>query len=138
MKMEYNIRVTKEDFSIDEIKDEIMSDDTGAVVVFNGVVRSTNNGYSVKSLEIQRYEDMTLDELKKVREEVINNFKIDDIYILHRYGLLKVGDNIVGIVVTAPHRDAAFDACRYCIDRLKEIVPLWKKETTEEGEDKWV
>ncbi len=136
--MEYNIRVTKEDFSIDEIKDEIMSDDTGAVVVFNGVVRSTNNGYSVKSLEIQRYEDMTLDELKKVREEVINNFKIDDIYILHRYGLLKVGDNIVGIVVTAPHRDAAFDACRYCIDRLKEIVPLWKKETTEEGEDKWV
>lgn len=138
MKMEDKIRVIKEDFSIDEIKEEIISDDVGAVVVFNGVVRSTNNGYSVKNLEIQRYEDMTLNELKKVREEVINNFKIDDIYIIHRYGLLKVGDNIVGIVVTAPHRDAAFDACRYCIDRLKEIVPLWKKETTEEGEDKWV
>ncbi|MGM0405238.1 MAG: molybdenum cofactor biosynthesis protein MoaE [Thermoplasmatota archaeon] len=136
--MEDKIRVINEDFSIDEIKEEIISDDVGAVVVFNGVVRSTNNGYSVKNLEIQRYEDMTLNELKKVREEVINNFKIDDIYIIHRYGLLKVGDNIVGIVVTAPHRDAAFDACRYCIDRLKEIVPLWKKETTEEGEDKWV
>ncbi len=126
--MKEKIRVTKEDFSIDEMKKEIIGDDAGALVVFNSVVCSTNKGNRVKSVEIQRYDDITLNELKKVREEVINNFKIDDIYIVHRYGLLKVGDNIVGIVVTAKHRDTAFDACRYSIDRLKEIVPLWRKE----------
>ncbi|MFO7792349.1 MAG: molybdenum cofactor biosynthesis protein MoaE [Candidatus Saliniplasma sp.] len=136
--MNDKIVVTEDDFNIDELKDKILDDSSGAVVVFNGVVRDHNQGKKVKNLEIQRYPEMTEEELKKVRDEAINNFKIDEILIVHRYGLLEVGDNIVGIIVTASHREAAFTACKYCIDRLKEIVPLWKKETTLEGETEWV
>jgi len=136
--MNDNLLVTEDDFNIDELKDRILDDSSGAVVVFNGVVRDNNQGKKVKNLEIQRYPEMTEEELKKVREETINNFKVEDVFIVHRYGLLNVGDNIVGIVVTAPHRDAAFSACKYCIDRLKEIVPLWKKETTLEGDTEWL
>ncbi len=132
------VTVTKDDFKIDDLKDRVWTTDDGAVVVFNGVVRSKNDGQKVEKLEMQRYEGMTESELEKVKEEAINNFKISDVFLIHRYGVFDVGDNIVGIVVSAPHRDEAFDACSYCIDRIKEKVPLWKKETVESGESKWL
>lgn len=131
-------QVTKEDFSIDELRDEILSEEDGAVVVFNGVVRGFNEGKAVSNLEVERYEDMTIQELEKVKEEALLNFDVNDITVIHRYGMFEVGDDIVCIVVTASHRKPAFQACEYCIDRLKERVPLWKKETTENGEKKWV
>lgn len=132
------VTITKEDFKIDELKERVWTTDDGAVVVFNGVVRSKNDGQKVEKLEMQRYEGMTESELEKVKEEAVNNFKISDVFLIHRYGVFDVGDNIVGIVVSAPHRDEAFDACSYCIDRIKEKVPLWKKETVESGESKWL
>ncbi len=89
-------------------------------------------------LELQRYEGMTEPELDKVREEAVNNFEVTDILLIHRYGELEVGDNIIGIVVSATHREGAFEACRYCIDRIKEKVPFWKKETSKEGDSKWL
>ncbi len=130
--------VTKEDFKIDDLKEKVWSTEDGAVVVFNGVVRSKNEGRKVEKLEMQRYEGMTEGELEKVKEEAINNFKISDLFLIHRYGVFDVGDNLVGIVVSAPHRDEAFDACSYCIDRIKEKVPLWKKETVEGGNSRWL
>ncbi len=130
--------VTEEDFKLDELKKRVWSTQDGALSIFNGVVRDENRGKRVKKIELQRYEDMTESELDKVREEAINNFEVNDILVVHRYGELEVGDNIVGIVVSAPHREAAFDASRYCIDRIKEKVPLWKKETTEENESEWL
>ncbi len=130
--------VREEDFNISELKKKVQTDEDGAVVVFNGVVRSKTKGQKVKRLELQRYEDMTEGELEKVRDETINNFKITDIIVIHRFGDLDIGENIVGIVVSAPHRDEAFEAAKYCIDRIKEKVPLWKKETTEGGESRWL
>ncbi len=136
--MDENVVITEEDFDIEEMKDDMLKESDGAVVVFNGVVRGENKGLDVEEMKVERYEDMTEKEMVKVRDEAINNFKVRDVKIVHRYGELEVGDNIVGIVVTAPHREAAFDACKYSIDRLKEIVPLWKKEVTCEGEEGWV
>ncbi len=130
--------LTEEDFDLAELKKRVWSPEDGAVVFFNGVVRNKNKGKRVKRLELQRYEGMTESELEKVKEEAINNFKINDILIVHRYGELEVGDNIVGIVASSPHREDAFEACKYCIDRLKEKVPLWKKETAEDGESQWL
>lgn len=130
--------VTEEDFQLDELKERVWSGQDGALSIFNGVVRDNNKGKRVKKLELQRYEGMTESELDKVREEAINNFEVNDILVIHRYGELEVGDNIVGIVVSAPHRGEAFEACRYCIDRIKEKVPLWKKETTEENDSEWL
>ncbi|MFW6040216.1 MAG: molybdenum cofactor biosynthesis protein MoaE [Thermoplasmatota archaeon] len=136
--MKNKIRVTEEDFNIDEIKRKVYSKESGAIVVFNGVVRGYNKGKEVEKLELQSYEDMTEKELEKVRQEAITNFDLSDVFIVHRVGELEVGENIVGIVVSAAHRGEAFDACKYCIDRLKEIVPLWKKETTISGESRWL
>ena len=136
--MEDRVSVTEQDFIIDDIKKDIWDEKAGAVVVFNGVVRNQNKGKEIKGMELQRYEGMTEKELVKVRDEAINNFKVNDIFIIHRIGELSVGDNIVGIIVTAPHREEAFNACKYCIDRIKEVVPLWKKETTSEGEERWL
>lgn len=130
--------VTEEDFKLEELKKRVWSPQDGALSIFNGVVRDENRGKRVKELELQRYEGMTGSELDKVRQEAINNFEVNDILVVHRYGKLEVGDNIVGIIVSAPHREAAFDACRYCIDRIKEKVPLWKKETTGENESEWL
>ncbi|MFP3872670.1 MAG: molybdenum cofactor biosynthesis protein MoaE [Candidatus Natronoplasma sp.] len=130
--------VTEDDFQLEDLKKRVCNEEDGALVVFNGVVRNQNEGRKVKRLELQRYEGMTGSELEKVREEAVNNFKVNDVLVIHRYGELEVGDNIVGIVVSAPHRKEAFEACRYCIDRIKEKVPLWKKETGEEGDSKWL
>ncbi len=127
--MEDKIILTEDDFHLDELKKRIHTSNSGAVVIFNEVVRDKNRGKNIESLEIQEYPEMTKEELRKVRDESINNFKINDVLIVHRYGILNVGHNVIGIVVTAPQRDAAFSACKYCIDRLKEIVPLWRKET---------
>ncbi len=130
--------VTEEDFDLDELKERVHSDEDGAVVVFNGVVRSKNDGQKIEKLELQRYEGMTEGELEKVKEEAINNFEITDLILVHRYGSLEIGDNIVGIVASAPHREEAFEACKYSINRIKEKVPLWKRETTEGGESRWL
>ncbi|MFP4001823.1 MAG: molybdenum cofactor biosynthesis protein MoaE [Thermoplasmata archaeon] len=130
--------VTEEDFELDELKERVRTPDDGAVVVFNGVVRSKNDGQEVKRLELQRYEGMTESELEKVKDEALNNFEITDIVLIHRYGELDIGENIVGIVASAPHRDEAFEACKYSIDRIKEKVPLWKRETMKGGESRWL
>lgn len=130
--------VTEEDFDLDELKKQVYSHEDGAVVVFNGVVRSKNDEQKIEKLELQRYEGMTESELEKVKEEAINNFNITDLILVHRYGSLDIGDNIVGIVASAPHREEAFEACKYSIDRIKEKVPLWKRETTESGESRWL
>jgi len=136
--IEEKTMVTEEDFDLDELKKKVRSDLDGAIVVFNGVVRSKTEGEEVKKLELQRYEGMTESELEKVKDETLHNFDITDIVIVHRYGELAIGDNIVGIVVSAPHRDEAFEACKYTIDRIKEKVPLWKKETTVDGGSRWL
>ncbi len=136
--MNGEVMIREEDFSIDDLKKEVQNDNSGAVVIFDGIVRANNEGAKIRKMEVQRYEDMTEQELDKVKEEAVNNFEVEKILIVHRYGRFDVGDNIVGIAVASEHRKEAFDACRYCIDRLKEKVPLWKKEITETGEEKWV
>ncbi len=128
--------VTKEDFDLNELKKRVCSQRDGAIVVFNGVVRSKNDGHKIEKLEFQRYEGMTESELENVKEEAINNFNITDLVLVHRYGELDVGENIVGIVASAPHRKEAFEACKYSIDRIKEKVPLWKREAVSGGESR--
>ncbi len=136
--MDEKVKVSKEDLLLDDMIRDVVSPEDGAVVSFLGRVRNHNNGSVVRKIELQRYEDMTFQQLERVRDEALNNFEITDVCIRHRYGELLVGDRIVGIVVSASHRQEAFDACRYCIDRLKEIVPLWKKETTGSDETRWL
>jgi len=83
---------------------------------------------------IEVYEEMAVKQLSMIRDEALERFGVHEVAVVHRYGDLEVGDNIVYIGVSAGHREEAFQACRYVIDELKERVPLWKKEYTADGE----
>ncbi|RLG94998.1 molybdenum cofactor biosynthesis protein MoaE, partial [Candidatus Bathyarchaeota archaeon] len=128
------IRVTREDFSVDEVVASIRSGGMGAIVTFLGTVRNSSKGRDVDRIEIQVYEEMAVKQLQAIREDVITRFGVEDVAIVHRYGSLGVSENIMMIAVGAGHRPEAFEACRYGLETIKEKVPLWKKEFTPEGE----
>jgi molybdopterin synthase catalytic subunit len=97
-------------------------------------VRNATKGKQVVRLEFEAYEKMAVSELNKIAEEVVKRWPVHKIVIHHRTGILEVGEVPVIIAVSAAHRAAAFDACRYTIDTLKQTVPIWKKEVFEDGE----
>ena len=111
----------------------LVSAEDGAVAVFEGVVRNNARGRTVRYLEYHAYETMALKKLEEVGELARRRFDIHDIGIVHRLGRLEHSECSVAIVVTAAHRGPAFDACRFAIDTLKKIVPIWKKEFYEDG-----
>ncbi|MGH7934564.1 MAG: molybdenum cofactor biosynthesis protein MoaE [Candidatus Binataceae bacterium] len=105
----------------------------GATVTFAGTTRQDNAGRRVIRLEYEAYESMALSEMRRLAREAGERWKIARIAIQHRIGFVDIGETSVAIAVSAPHRAEAFDACRFAIDRLKEIVPIWKKEYFEGG-----
>ena len=131
------IRVTREDFSVDEVVASFRSGGMGAIVTFLGTVRDSSQGRDVDRIEIQVYEEMAVKQLQARRDDAITRFGVEDVAIVHRYGSLGVSDNIMMIAVGAGHRPEAFEACRYVLETIKEKVPLWKKEFTPEG-DYWI
>ncbi|WP_460693360.1 molybdenum cofactor biosynthesis protein MoaE [Mucilaginibacter puniceus] len=114
--------------------DWIMSPQAGGIDIFIGSVRDTTKGKKVIRLEFEAYKNMALKEMEKIAEQAYCKWPIQKILIHHRTGVLDVGEIPVIIAVAAAHRDAAFDACRYIIDTLKQTVPIWKKEIFEDGE----
>ena len=102
--------------------------------MFIGSVRNETKGKKVIRLEFEAYESMALREMNKIAEDVFKKWPVQKILIHHRTGVLLPGEVPVVITVAAAHRDAAFNACRYAIDTLKETVPIWKKEVFEDGE----
>ncbi|MDR3681047.1 MAG: molybdenum cofactor biosynthesis protein MoaE [Flavipsychrobacter sp.] len=110
---------------------------SGGIDVFIGTVRAATKGKEVVRLEFEAYRPMAVSEIKKITAQMLQKWPLHHIIIHHRTGILKVGDIAVVIVVSAAHRDAAFDACRYAINTLKQTVPIWKKEVFLDGEE-WV
>jgi len=128
------ISVQREDVDIDAVLEAVKSAKSGCVVSFLGTVRDVSEGRSVQRMSIEVYEEMAVKQLSMIRGEALERFGVHEVAVVHRYGDLEVGDNIVFIGVSAGHREEAFRACRYVIDELKERVPLWKKEYTGDGE----
>jgi molybdopterin synthase catalytic subunit len=131
------IDIVETDIALEPLVQHVRKQSNGAVVTFLGVVRDFSRGRNVLYLEYEAYREMAVRKLQQVADEVREKWTIDDIAILHRVGHLEVGECSVAIAVGAPHRKAAFEACEYAIDRLKEIVPIWKKEVWEGGES-WI
>jgi len=127
------VEITEQDFSIDDLIKRAKSAGVGAVVTFTGTVRDDG----IQGMELEAYGEMALPELEKIRDEAVENFGLKFADVIHRTGFLSVGDNIVLIVCSAPHRKDAFEGCRYIIEELKVRVPIWKKELKDDG-DKWV
>src|SRR5688500_16372361 len=134
MKIMIDIKITTEPLNVDYCISECVSPETGGINVFIGTVRNETKGNKVVRLEFEAYEKMALSEMKKIADDAINKWPIQKILIHHRTGALQIGEIPVVIVVSSAHRDAAFEACRYAIDTLKQTVPIWKKEVMENGE----
>jgi MoaE-MoaD fusion protein len=126
-------RITSSPIATSELAEQLKAGEDGAVVVFEGIVRNHSNGRKTLFLEYDAYETMALRKMCEIGAEIHQRFTIDRIGIVHRTGRLEIGDTSVTIIVTSAHRGVAFDACRYAIDRLKQIVPIWKKEYFEDG-----
>lgn len=105
----------------------------GAIVSFDGFVRNESHGRATLHLEYEAYESMALAKMKEIGAQVHERFAIHRVALVHRLGRLEIGETSVFIAVSAPHRAAAFDACRFAIDTLKKTVPIWKKEYFADG-----
>ncbi len=126
-------RLTREPIDSRALVEELKRGKDGAVVVFEGIVRNHSRDRATLYLEYESYEPMALEKMREITAEVKRDFPVDRIGIVHRLGRLEIGEASVVIVVTSGHRREAFEACRYTIDRLKRIVPIWKKEFFADG-----
>ncbi len=120
--------------NVSDCVDWIMSPQAGGIDIFIGTVRDVTKGKKVIRLEFEAYKNMAKKEMEKIAKQAFDKWPVQKILIHHRTGVLQVGEIPVIIAVAAAHRDAAFDACRYIIDTLKQTVPIWKKEIFEDGE----
>ena len=120
-----------------ELVTRVMRESDGAYVLFEGVVRNHHEGKQVESIFYDAYRPMAEKEIAAVVHDVETQFPEVALAVVHRLGHLVVGDSSIAIVAASPHRAEAFAACRMTIDRIKEKVPIWKKERGPDGEE-WV
>ena len=127
------IAIQTDDFDIGALIEAAKKQGTGAVVVFDGVVRDDD----ITEMELEAYEDVARQELEKIARDATLQFNLLHVDIIHRIGRLAVGENILIIVVSAGHRPEAYAGSRYIIEEIKKGVPIWKKELTKKG-GRWV
>jgi molybdopterin synthase catalytic subunit len=127
------IAIRHEDVDIGRLIQEARLPGTGAVVVFDGVVRDDD----IREMELEAYEEVALKELEKIAQDATRLHNLIHVDIVHRIGRLSVGENILLIVVSAGHRPEAYAGSRYIIEEIKKGVPIWKKELTKDG-GRWV
>ena len=131
-------KITTEVITGAEVSEAVEGPDAGAVVVFHGTVRNNTDGRAVKYLEYEAYPPMAEKKMSEIAQEVSEKWGLDRVAIIHRVGKLEIGEVSVAVAVASPHRKDAFEACKYAMDRLKQIVPIWKREVWADGEAEWV
>ncbi|MHC1632164.1 MAG: molybdenum cofactor biosynthesis protein MoaE [Methanotrichaceae archaeon] len=118
------IKITEEEFSIDEVVEKAKRQDAGAIVTFLGIVRNDD----ILKMEVEAHRDAAMKVLKRIRDESLERFDLKSVDIIHRVGSLSVSESIVLIVCCASHRTAAFRGCEYVLDEIKKRAPISKKE----------
>ncbi len=127
-------RITQEPIRLDELTAFVADPGAGAMATFVGTTRDSNEGRRVIRLEYECYPGMAEKEMEKIGQEVLERWPVKKVAMLHRLGRVDIGEASVAIAVSSGHRHAAFEACHYAINQLKETVPIWKKELYEGGE----
>jgi molybdopterin synthase catalytic subunit len=127
------VGLTRERIASEEIAGRVRGDGNGAVLTFDGCVRNHSGGRRTLYLEYEGYEEMALGKMREIVDLALKKFAVDRVAMVHRLGRLEIGETSVFIAVSAEHRAAAFEACRFAIDTLKKTVPIWKKEFFEDG-----
>lgn len=130
-------RIQEEPVRADALHDAVLRDSDGAVATFAGVVRDHSLGRRTSYLMYDAYREMAEKKMAEIGREIKGRWDVDRVGMLHRVGRLEIGETSVLIAISAPHRKAALEACHYAIDRLKETVPIWKKEVWTDGEE-WI
>ena len=128
------IEITSNNIIRNKIINSVECPEAGAIDVFIGTTRNSTQSKKVLQLEFESHESMAIKEIQKIINIAFEKWSISKVAVSHRVGVVEIGQAAVVIAVSAPHRSAAFEACRYIIDTLKQTVPIWKKETFEDGE----
>jgi molybdopterin synthase catalytic subunit len=128
------VEITRTPIDIAALRARLLAGESGAVVIFDGVARNNTKGRRTRFLEYEGYDAMALKTMVQIVNEVREKWPINRVGIVHRLGRIEISESSVVILVTSAHRRVAFEACQYAIDRLKKIVPIWKKEYFEDGE----
>ncbi len=133
------VRIQEAPFSMEEVHEEVKKSSTGigALVHFIGTARDLSRGVEIKGLDFEHYPGMAEKKLTDIRRRALDNFNIMEMAIVHRVGPIAIGEDIVIIVAASAHRNDAFMACEWAITEVKRTTPIWKSETTAEG-DVWV
>lgn len=132
------IQLTYDPIEIGSLTETVRRADCGAVLTFLGTVRDLTGGKTTMALDYEAYPSMAKKKMEEIEHEIRSRWLIGEICMVHRLGRMEVKEISVAIAVSSPHRAEAFEACRYAIDRLKEIVPIWKKENWADGSTEWV
>lgn len=127
-------QIVRESIRTQGLASQLIRDQDGAAVTFFGIVRNNTRGRRTTHLYYEAYEPMALRKMREIGESLRQRWQIGRVGMVHRLGRLEIGEVSVAIVITSPHRGVAFESCRYAIDRLKQTVPIWKKEFFEDGE----
>ncbi len=135
-----SVHVQKADFDVGAAISDLTGGrtDIGAIVTFTGTVRGEAKGKPITTMSLEHYPGMTERELERVEAEAHARWPLTGSLIVHRYGELRPGDNIVLVVTASAHRQAAFDAAQFLMDYLKTSAPFWKKEAGADGQGDWV
>jgi molybdopterin synthase catalytic subunit len=132
------IQLTRDVIDHQALTEAVRRDDCGAVVTFLGTVRDLTGDRVTVALDYEAYPGMAEKKLAEIEGETRERWPVGAMALVHRLGHLEVGEISVAVAVSCPHRGQAFEACRYAIDRLKELVPIWKKENWADGGTEWV
>jgi molybdopterin synthase catalytic subunit len=132
------IRLTNEPIDYTALSESVRRPGCGGVVLFLGTVRDLTGDEVTEALEYEAYPGMAESKLADIEREARGRWPVGEMAVVHRLGRLGVGEVSVAVAVSCPHRAEAFEACRYTIDRLKQIVPIWKKDHRPEGSSDWV
>jgi molybdopterin synthase catalytic subunit len=131
-------KLVTEPIDSNALSERVRRADCGAVVTFLGTVRDLTDGRVTSALDYEAHAPMAEKKLAEIEADTRARWPVGDIALVHRLGHLDVGEVSVAVAVSCPHRAQAFEACRHAIDRLKEIVPIWKKENWADGSTEWV
>lgn len=132
-----NYAISKEPINVQEVIDKVVQREAGAITTFIGTVRELTHGRKTLYLIYEAYESMAVKKLEQIGNEIKERWQGSEVAITHRVGKLDITDVAVVIAVSTPHRADAYEANRYAIERIKEIVPIWKKEHWEDGQE-WI
>ncbi|MBI3408683.1 MAG: molybdenum cofactor biosynthesis protein MoaE [Planctomycetes bacterium] len=132
------VRLTRDVIDYQNLTEQVRRNDCGAVVTFLGTVRDLTDGRTTVALDYEAYPGMAEKKMAEIEADTRRQWPVGDMVLEHRLGRLEVGEISVAAAVSCPHRAQAFEACRYAIDRLKELVPIWKKENWADGTTEWV